>query len=56
MRVINSGTDVDTIVSATWSHNPDGIFTWDSVSLPTTIGSHDTDNLDVLLPCAGRYE
>ncbi len=44
MRVINSGDDLDTIVSASWSHNPNGIFTWDSVSLPTTIGSHDTDN------------
>ncbi len=44
MRVINSGDDLDTIVSASWSHNSDGIFTWDSVSLPLTIGSHDTDN------------
>jgi hypothetical protein len=44
MRVINSGDDLDTIVSAYWSHNPNGIFTWDSVSLPLTIGSHDTDN------------
>ncbi len=43
MSLINSGYDVDTIVSATWSHNPNGIFTWDSVSIPTTIGSHDTD-------------
>ena len=43
MKVINAGTDVDTIVSATWSHSPNGIFTWDSVSLPTTIASHDTD-------------
>jgi len=42
MRVINSGSDLDTIVSAAWSHDPNGIFTWDSVSLPTTIGSHDT--------------
>lgn len=43
MRVINSGADLDTIVSVAWSHNPNGIFTWDSVSLPTTIGSNDTD-------------
>jgi Secretion system C-terminal sorting domain len=44
MRVINSGDDLDTIVSVSWTHNPNGIFTWDSVSLPATIGSHDTDN------------
>jgi hypothetical protein len=44
MRVINSGSDLDTIVSTYWSHDPDGIFTWDSVSLPLTIGSHDTDS------------
>ncbi len=42
MRLINTGSDLDTIVSAGWSHNPNGIFTWDSVSVPTTIGSHDT--------------
>jgi hypothetical protein len=43
MRVINSGADLDTIVSVAWSHDPNGIFTWDSVSLPATIGSNDTD-------------
>jgi hypothetical protein len=42
MRLINTGTDLDTIVSAGWSHNPNGIFTWDSVSIPTGLGSHDT--------------
>jgi Secretion system C-terminal sorting domain len=42
MRMINSGDDVDTILSAGWSHDPAGIFSWNSVSLPITIGSHDT--------------
>src|ERR1019366_234981 len=42
MRLINAGTDHDTIISAGWTHNPNGIFTWDSVSLPLTMPSHDT--------------
>ncbi len=42
MRLVNAGTDVDTVESMTWSHNPNGIFTWDLVSLPFTMGSHDT--------------
>jgi len=42
MRLFNAGTDVDTVVSMSWSHDPAGIFTWDSVSLPLTLGSNDT--------------
>ncbi len=34
MRLINTGRDLDTIVSAGWAHDPGGIFTWDSVSVP----------------------
>ena len=42
LRLINSGSDIDTIVSAGWTHDPVGIFTWDSASLPLTIPAHDT--------------
>ena len=41
-RFINNGSSVDTIESITWSHDPNGIFNWDSTSLPFTIGAHDT--------------
>ena len=44
MRLINSGSDHDTLVSAGWSHDPAGIFTWDTsgISIPLTMPSHDT--------------
>ncbi|MDP4198179.1 MAG: T9SS type A sorting domain-containing protein [Bacteroidota bacterium] len=44
MRMINTGNDMDTIVSAGWTHNSNGIFAWDTsnISLPTTLTSHDT--------------
>ncbi len=42
MRMINGGSDLDTIVSAAWTHDPNGVFSWNSVSLPTTLGAHDT--------------
>lgn len=42
MIVRNGGADVDTIVSMGWSHDPNGIFTHDSLQLPRTVGPHDT--------------
>src|SRR5581483_12020270 len=42
LRLINSGSDADTIWSAGFSHDPQGIFSWDSASLPLVLGAHDT--------------
>lgn len=42
LRLINNGSHRDTIIAASWSHNPNGIFTWDTTNVPSTIGSHDT--------------
>ncbi len=45
LRMINSGADVDTIVSATWSHSTGGMFVWDSsLTFPHVMHSHDTIN------------
>jgi hypothetical protein len=42
LRLINSGSHRDTIIAAGWTHNPNGVFTWDTTKVGTTIGSHDT--------------
>ena len=42
LRLINTGSDADTLVSAGWLHDPSAIFSWDSVSLPLTVPAHDT--------------
>ena len=45
LRMINTGADVDTLISASWAHSTGGIFTWDSsVTFPHTMASHDTVN------------
>ena len=42
LTLINSTGGPDTIHSVSWAHNPNGIFTWDSVSLPYILAAHDT--------------
>ena len=43
MRLVNGGADPDTITSITWSHDPAGLFTYDTtVTLPRVLRSHDT--------------
>ncbi|HEY3875623.1 MAG TPA: choice-of-anchor D domain-containing protein [Candidatus Kapabacteria bacterium] len=42
MRLINTGSDADTLWTAGWTHSTEGIFSWDSVSIPTVINAHDT--------------
>ncbi|MFI5202348.1 MAG: T9SS type A sorting domain-containing protein [Candidatus Kapaibacterium sp.] len=42
MRLINPSSNPDTIHTVSWSHNSNGIFTWDSVSLPYILSAGDT--------------
>ncbi len=44
MRIVNNSSASDTIRGMTWAHNSNGIFTWDSVSLPYVLAAHDTTN------------
>ncbi len=45
MRLVNNGSGIDTVESINWAHNPNGIFNWDSTTVPFTLGAHDTTNL-----------
>jgi hypothetical protein len=45
MRVVNPGSDVDTLVSIAWTHDPAGLFSYDTtIGLPRALSPHDTLN------------